>query len=318
MRLLAAAKINLHLRVAPPRSDGFHPLMSWFVTVGLFDTLTLDADPQSARPLARSIHAATGSPISLRTDQNDLPTDERNLVVRAAKALADTHKGSASDAHRREGVSAYLEKRIPMGAGIGGGSSDAARALLGLNDLWKLGRSPQQLSEFSAVFGSDLPFFFHGPSSICTGRGEKVKPIARPMPKFAVLVLPELHISTPAVYRRFDEMKLGHQATVNEEPDWNEWTRLEALQLLPLLVNDLEAPAFSLNRPLSELRDAVERLLKRPVRMSGSGSSLFSLFNENTEAKAAVQSLQSSLNVTAHHVELAPEVADDLKLFGNR
>jgi 4-diphosphocytidyl-2-C-methyl-D-erythritol kinase len=313
MRLLAPAKINLHLRVGPPRSDGFHPLMSWFTTVGLFDTLTLKLDPPGTSPT----HAA-GSPLVLRTDQKDLPTDERNLVVRAAKALADTQNGSASDAHRREGVSAYLEKRIPMGAGLGGGSSDAARALLGLNELWQLGRSPQQLSEFSATFGSDVPFFFHGPSSVCTGRGEKVNSIAPPAPKWAVLVLPEMHMSTPAVYRRFDEMKLGREETLSEQLDWNAWTRLPARQLLPMLANDLEAPAFSLSRELSDLRESVERLLERPVRMSGSGSSLFSLFDEAGEAKAGVQGIESELKVTAHHVQLAPEVADDLKLFGNR
>jgi len=301
MRLLAPAKINLHLRVGPPRADGFHPLMSWFATIGLFDTLTLKIDP-------------AGSPLALRTDRPDLPTDERNLVVKAAKALADTLGTDESSARRREGVSAYLNKRIPMGAGLGGGSSDAARALLGLNHLWKLGRSPQQLSEFSVQFGSDLPFFFHGPSSICTGRGEKVKPIARPMPKFAVLVLPDLHMSTPMVYRRFDEMKLGSEATVNEEPNWDAWARLPARELLPKLANDLEASAFSLSPRLSELHEAVQRLLECPVRMSGSGSSLFSLFDELEEAEAGVQRLSSKQKVTAHHVQLAPEVSDDLNL----
>ena len=320
MRLLAPAKINLHLRVGPPNPDGFHPLLSWFCTVGLFDTLTLKLDSAAAEsPPHETAHATPGSPvISLATDRTDLPTDEKNLVVRVAKALADTPSDESrredADRHagRREGVSAFLEKRIPMGAGLGGGSSDAARALPGLNNLWGIGWSAQRLSEFAAGFGSDLPFFFHGPSSICTGRGEVVRPIARPAARFAVLVMLEIHMPTPAVYRRFDGMNLGQKGTVTREPDWNAWAKLPARQLLPLLVNDLETPAFSLIAALGGIREELERLLKQPVRMSGSGSSLFTLYDDEPEAQGAAERVQTEMKMTAQHVRLAPAIQDDL------
>ena len=315
MRLLAPAKINLFLRVGPPKADGFHPIRSWFCTIGLFDTLTLKLNNKHRSASASgAVPQTAGPPFSLAVDRRDLPADERNLVVRAARALADTPGRDAdAPAGRREGVSAFLEKRIPIGAGLGGGSSDAARALLGLNNLWGIGWSAQRLSEFASEIGSDLPFFFHGPSGICTGRGEIVRPIEKPLPRWAVLVMPEIHMSTPAVYRRFDEMRPGQVDTLNdEEPELAKWARLPAEKLLPLLVNDLEAPAFSLSPELNEISRSVERLLNRIVRMSGSGSSLFSLYDDPAEAKEASGRVGSELKLAAQHVEIAPQLHDDL------
>src|SRR5437016_7629522 len=152
MRLLAPAKINLHLRVGPPRPDGFHSLLSWFTTIALFDTLELT--------LRR---ADDGPVISLQTDCADLPVDERNLVVRVATALADTPgKGPPGLPVRREGVSAVLSKRIPIGGGLAGGSSDAAATLLGLNSLWGIGFSSRELAEFAARCGCALACFCYG------------------------------------------------------------------------------------------------------------------------------------------------------------
>ncbi|HEX8523896.1 MAG TPA: 4-(cytidine 5'-diphospho)-2-C-methyl-D-erythritol kinase [Tepidisphaeraceae bacterium] len=321
MRLVSPAKVNLHLRVGPPSSDGFHPLLSWFCTIGLFDTLTLsrcapsDAGrTETARTKTVRTETAQAAPnttvIRLSTDVSDLPTDDRNLIVRVAKALADT-SGPDSTA-RRDEVSAFLEKRIPMGAGLGGGSSNAATALLGLNNLWGIGWSAQRLSDFSRSFGSDIPFFFHGPSSICTGRGEIVRPIAPPRARWAVVMLPRIHMTTPAVYRRFDEMKLGEQSTINAEPDWNAWSQLISINLLPRLVNDLESPAFSLSPELRELHQRVEQALGRIVRMSGSGSSLFTLFDSQHEAEQAAAKVRDQLNVSTQALELAPKQSGDL------
>jgi 4-diphosphocytidyl-2-C-methyl-D-erythritol kinase len=312
MRLVAPAKINLHLRVGRPSSDGFHPLLSWFCTIGLFDTLTLSLNPPE-QPAAIETAAGREAPaIILSTDFPDLPVDDRNLIVRVAKALADT--SGPLMARRREGVSVLLDKSIPMGAGLGGGSSDAARMLLGLNNLWGIGWSAQRLSEFAARFGSDLPFFFHGPSSICTGRGEKVRPIPVPQARWAVLMLPQINMATPAVYRKFDEMDLGRAETINVEPDWKAWSELSSDSLLPLLVNDLEAPAFALSRELLGIYTASSRILKRVVRMSGSGSSLFTLFDSQEAADEAARQIQAQLNVSAQALLLAPKLFDDLSV----
>ena len=289
MRQTAPAKINLHLRVAPLGPDGFHPVLTWMCTVALFDTLTF------------TLNQSTPG-LRFRCDDVTLPTDGRNLVVRATELLAP---------QRTDGLEIALEKRIPHGAGLGGGSSDAANTLVALNRLLKLGRSVDDLSTLAAKLGSDVPFFLRGPSSVCTGRGEIVKPIGVPsVARFAVLVLSKIHVPTPAVYRRFDEMKLGDPRAFKKqnEPDWRRWSQLGAEDLLPLLVNDLEPPAFSLEPRLARLHGQVQDLLTRPVRMSGSGSSLFTLFNDRADAdKAATEVTQRLPDVRAIAVELAPK-----------
>jgi len=285
-------------------------------TVGLFDTLRLGLSgaPAPAVPTGTAAPGgdAGGVQITLECDPADLPCDERNLVVRVARAWYRDHAGSAGV------IAARLTKRTPVGAGLGGGSSNAARMVLALDRLLPVrdgGRSAGELSSFAARFGSDVPFFLAGPSSICAGRGEIVRPIARPRPRWAVLVLPNVMMPTPEVYRRFDALGLGRQADIEREPDWSHWTTLDALSLLPLLVNDLEMPAFAIRPDLGEMRMGIQAILGRPVRMSGSGSSLFTLYDEAGEARLAAQRLseaRSGLVARIEAVELAPAIQDDL------
>lgn len=303
MRLLCPAKINLHLRVGPRRDDGFHPLVSWFCTTGLFDTLILeraaavgDAAPDDTRDI-----------IALSCDDPAIPSDERNLVVKVAQAFAkDAAAGGVWP------VTAALRKRIPAGAGLGGGSSDGAAALAGLNALWNTGRAADYLSGFAARFGSDLSFFFHGPSSICSGRGEQVRPTPRPAAGWVLLVLPPIAMPTPDVYRQFDAMGLGSAIDADHEPDWQAWAKLDANELLAELVNDLEAPAFEIAPKLGWLREGIEVTLGRPVRMSGSGSSLFTLFDTEAETRIARTAVEHLHGVRCEAVTLAPDLADDL------
>jgi 4-diphosphocytidyl-2-C-methyl-D-erythritol kinase len=298
MKLLAPAKINLHLRVGPVnRQTGFHPLMSWFCTVGLFDTLLIEQDPNSAEPFI------------LTCDDPALPCDATNLVVRAADAL---RRGEGESAQALSKIRAQLQKRIPAGGGLGGGSSDAARTLLGLNRMWLLNHSIEHLSGIAATLGSDVPFFLHGPSSVCTSRGEVVDPIRNPKPKAAVLVFPGIAISTPAAYRVFDEMKLGDPDSIRTPPDWQQWAELSAGPLLSRLVNDLEAPAFAMCPELASLRLTLEKSLGRTVRMSGSGSTLFTLFDDFAEAELAVARIQECCGLRALATQLAPTICDDL------
>jgi len=299
MRVLAPAKLNLHLRVGPPREDGFHPLLTWMVTVGLFDELEVEPAP--------------GGGVWLECDSPEVPRDQRNLVSKAAAAFARARAGPReAPAADMPGVSVRLHKRIPVGAGLAGGSSDGACILAALNVLWRAGWSCEELADFAANFGSDLSFFFYAPSAICRGRGEVVRPIGPPRPGFAVLILPALTMPTPAVYRRFDEMTVAEEATIECEPDFNFWRELDSLSLLPLLVNDLERPAFAMEPKLGDLRREAERDLGRPVRMSGSGSSLFSLYDTATEAEAAARLVAQHLSTRAIAVALAPPLKDDV------
>ncbi len=293
MELLAPAKINLHLRVGSPRSDGFHPLLSWMATIGLFDTLSIE---QSDVPGIR-----------LTCDDAGIPTDANNLVVKTAAALADW-LATREPGTTRQGIKVRLEKTIPAGAGLGGGSSDGARTLVALNAMWRLGLSAGELAEFAARFGSDLSFFFFQPSAICRGRGEIVAPLPRPRARWAVLVLPRLHMPTPAVYRRFDELGLGSSENLSPEPKFADWTLLETSELLGVLHNDLEPAAFSIAPELGQLRHEAEGRLDRPVRMSGSGSSLFTLYDEAAAAVAAARHIADELHVTALAAEIGPKL----------
>jgi len=331
MRVPAPAKINLHLRVGPIGRDGFHPLLTWMVTAGLFDTLTFvrhagraSNDEKATGGTSRTTSASSSSSttiFALSCSGPALSTDSAgNLVTRVAIALADTlsRVGEGSTARgafsaRETGrVSAFLNKRIPPGAGLAGGSSDAVATLIALNRIWDAGWSREKLSAFAAQFGSDLSFFFTATddgSAICTGRGEVVRPTPPPdTGRWAVLVLPKFAISTPAVYRRFDEMKLGDERSISEEPDFAAWSKLPAAELMPRLINDLEPPAFSLRPELDEMRAAMEKKLGRVFRMSGSGSSLFSLCDRFDEAQSLATRLRNEMSVDAIAVEIAPKV----------
>jgi 4-diphosphocytidyl-2-C-methyl-D-erythritol kinase len=264
MVIQSPAKINLHLRVAPPAADGFHPIMSWFCTVGLSDRMEIAASDQPG--------------ISLSCDRADVPADSTNLIVRAGSAMLKQMPSP-------RGAVVRLEKKIPMGGGLGGGSSNAAGAMLGFNRIWNLNWPTEKLSQIGAGLGSDIPFFlFGGPSAICTGRGEHVRPIDRPKPKWVVLIFPKFSMATPQVYRRFDELHLGSTEAIEQQPDWRNWTKTPADQLLPKLVNDLEKPAFDLSPELAKLRTNLEQSLGRIIRMSGSGSTLFTLADDVAQA----------------------------------
>jgi 4-diphosphocytidyl-2C-methyl-D-erythritol kinase len=208
---------------------------------------------------------------------------------------------------------AVLEKRIPLGAGLGGGSSDAARTLVGLNRLWKVDWPASRLAEIAETLGSDVPFFLRGPSSVCTGRGEIVQPVSVPRKaRWTVLVLPQIHMPTAAVYRRFDELGLGFDDEIGGQLDWEQLAGLSAKELLAGVVNDLETPAFEIRADLGTLRSDIELLLQRPVRMSGSGSSLFTLFDDPHEAESAAGRISARFRARALAVDVAPDVHDDL------
>jgi 4-diphosphocytidyl-2-C-methyl-D-erythritol kinase len=300
VRIAAPAKINLYLRVGKRRDDGYHPLLTWMCTIGLFDMLQF-VPARESRPEAS---------IAFTCSDPAVPGDRRNLVIRAAEAMA------AMPSEGRDGVQAVsvrLDKRIPVGAGLGGGSSDAVSTLLALNRLWNRDLSADRLHHLAEQLGSDVPFFLHGPSSVCRGRGELVQPIARPRPRWAVLVLQDINLSTAEVYDQFDRgpgtAARGPNNSSFDEPPWEEWTTLTATALLPTLVNDLEPAAFSLRPELGQLRERLEQHLSRPVRMSGSGSSLFTLYDERSEATNAASQVSQVSPAQALAVQTAPAVA---------
>ncbi len=189
VRVAAPAKINLILRVLDRRPDGYHNLWSVMQTVALEDELRL-----------RVRHDTAG--VALRCDDATLPTDHRNLVYRAA-ALAVERAGL------NVGLEIKLMKRIPYGAGLGGGSSDAAATILGLNRLLGLGWTVAHMAELGQQVGSDVPFFFFAPSALVTGRGEAVKSLRVAGERWVVLVAPGFPIETRWAYQRLSAARFG-------------------------------------------------------------------------------------------------------------
>jgi 4-diphosphocytidyl-2-C-methyl-D-erythritol kinase len=181
--------------------------------------------------------------------------------------------------------------------------------------------SRKELTTLGASLGSDVPFFFAQPSAWCTGRGEITSPMPAPRAaRWALLVFPPMGLSTAAVYRRFDEMaveggSLGSDISPSLPATAQNLPNLRSIDLLPQLRNDLEPPAFSLAPDLAECREAIERFLGRPVRMSGSGSTLFTLFDEATEAASASRkALERFGSLRFAAVELSPEPDDAYNL----
>jgi 4-diphosphocytidyl-2-C-methyl-D-erythritol kinase len=265
VRVFAPAKINLTLEAGTPRADGYHPLQSAVAFASEGDWV--EASPSDALTLE-----ITG-PFA-----NALPVNEDNLVLRAARLLDP-----------KRGASLSLQKNLPVASGIGGGSSDAAAALIALNQVWGLNKSRSELAHLAASLGADAPVCVHQHSAWITGVGEVVTPISVP-PLDAVLVNPGKPMPTPPVFRRFDELGLGTNFAEREAPAWA--TPEAVAKDIAAWGNALEAPAVALMRELGELLAAL-RFDKRTLAaaLSGSGATCFAVTNSAADAQALAADL---------------------------
>lgn len=256
----APGKVNLTLAVLGRREDGYHELESWVVPIDWCDRLQFcQADALSLR---------------LGGEDEGVPSGPDNLVWQAAEALARA-------AEREPNVAITLGKAIPVGTGLGGGSSDAATTLLGLNRLWELDWPSEQLLSVAEALGSDVPLFLTGQSVIMRGRGERIEPMPTAWQGWLVLVIPPFRLSTVAVYRQWSRTAARDHAPAAP------WTALpcSSESLLDRLFNDLEPAAFRAEPRLASLHAAIDGLRGRPVRMTGSGTALFTLFDDQKEAE---------------------------------
>ncbi len=284
----APAKINLHLEVLGLRPDGYHELAMVMQSIDLADTLVL-----------RSSADAT---IRLRCDNADLPTDGTNLIVKAAELLR-SRVGLPE-----LGVEITLHKRIPIGAGLAGGSSDGAATLVGLEALWGLGLGPERLHGLAAELGSDMPFCLEGGTQLCFGRGERLEPVPQQqVVERAVLLLkhPQASVSTPWAYGRCRELRGDFY--LESEADFEQ--RRQTLRHGPLLAaladpgplpplrNDLQSVVAP---EVESVRSGLDLLRRGPqalaVAMSGSGPSLYALYPDLAAAEAARSALAGELD----------------------
>lgn len=277
--LQAPAKINLSLHVKPLGPDGYHPLDSLVAKVTLCDRIELQRLDED-RVLLDCAGASCGPA-------------EKNLAFRAAELLREQTGGG-------RGVAIRLEKRIPPGAGLGGGSSDAAAVLAGCNELWGLQRGPGELASLAARLGSDVPLFLGRACSRITGRGEGVEPM-EVYPFHAVLVLPELFCSTAEVYRLFDEMGTPSEANLESAVFRQPPSRWRGE-----LLNDLAGPACRLCPQLAELRRELSEATGLPVSVTGSGSGLFLLADDRHQAEEILRQVPPSIRARCRLVQRNP------------
>lgn len=276
LRVLAPAKINLFLEVMGRRSDGYHELETLMVAIDFHDALELRDDPSGR--------------LGLKSDAVGLATDATNLVTKAAVRLREEAVRESKADRAKLGAMMVLEKSIPMGAGLGGGSSDAAAALAGLNRLWGLGFDNDRLTRLAGEVGSDVAFFAGGaPVAVCRGRGERVEPERSGLTLHFVLISPHVHVSTESVYRAL---------TLSERPRSIEPMRQAVregaiAEVGRLLFNRLEPVAERLRPELVPVRKAIENASPSPegVRLSGSGSTYFGLYRDPTAASDAARRL---------------------------
>jgi len=279
--LCSPAKVNLYLRIVGKRPDGYHELETVMVPLDFGDKITF-------QPCA--------SGITLACDDPRLPTDDTNLALRAAKRLAERY-----DVKR--GVKIALNKRTPLAAGLGGGSSNAATVLKGLNELWELKVSPEILGELAASMGSDINFFLATSAALCHGRGEQVTPIPCKLSAAILLVNPGFGISTKWAYESWacSEQDVAKAATESgltaEAPAVNLLTRALAEDDLAgvgrALFNSLEAPSIGKFPVLELIKDTMRGCGAAGALMSGSGATVFGLFAKAKDAARAAQRVRA-------------------------
>jgi 4-diphosphocytidyl-2-C-methyl-D-erythritol kinase len=252
MIIYAPAKVNLFLEITGRRPDGYHTLASIMQTVSLYDRLTIT--PRQ-------------SGITLRCNNPSLPVDERNLVVKAALRLQETLGTTA-------GAAITLEKNIPMGAGLGGGSSDAAAVLNGLLKLWKRRLPQEQLVTLAAGLGADVPFFLSGGTALARGIGDRLTPLPTVRPTALVLVYPGFGVATAGVYKQV-RFPLTKPKKINKIKHLLE-QKAPAQIWAPYLYNRLEDIVLPQQEKIRELKDQVASY-GCPALMSGSGSTVFGI-----------------------------------------
>ena len=262
------AKINLHLRVLGKREDGFHEIFTVLQTISLCDELKFE----------------TADSLELICNDPAVPADETNLIIRASKALDPVG-----------GATITLTKSIPMGGGLGGGSSNAAVTLIGLNRLWGLGRTIGDLARIGSELGSDVPFFLAGGTALGVGRGEQIEELPDFSASDLILITPDVHVPTAGAYARLDAENLTNQdlnrilrvcRSEAESPDF----------LSGALINDFEPTVFTAFPEIGRAKQKLIDLGASRVLMSGSGASVFGFFDKEETRQAALKALDNEVN----------------------
>jgi len=288
LRIKAPAKINLHLEVLGIRTDGFHELAMVMQSIDLVDYLEITRNEEGT--------------INLTVDDPRLSSGDENLIIKAAKLLRD-RSGINSF-----GANIHLQKNIPIGAGLAGGSSDGAATLFGLNFLWGLDLTKPELIRLAAELGSDIPFCLEGGTQLCFGRGEKLEPLSASSSSMGLILVkdPSVSVSTPWAYGRCKEI-MG-SSYLKSESDFERrrqqlrdesWLKPLSALNPPPLNNDLQQVVA---KETPSVLNALKLLSGLPgsigVAMSGSGPSCFALYSSHNEAKEVLEKYSMELKAS--------------------
>ena len=306
--LLAAAKINLYLEVVGDRPDGYHELVMVMQSIGLADRLT--------------VRSLNGADIRLQCDHPQVPSDASNLAYRAA-ALLQNRFPQAMKQHG--GVEITIQKNIPVGAGLAGGSADAAAVLVGIDMLWQLGLTQIELQTLGAELGSDVPFCISGGTAIATGRGEQIDSLQGIEQFYVVLAkYSSLTISTPWAYQAYRQAFAATYVDVDTEGP----TRREALHSGPMVAaiyhqdgadigqhlhNDLEKVILTQHPQVQQLKDTMAAGGGLGTLMSGSGPTVFTLAATQSEAESIAVQVRSRLADPDLELWVAPFVSTSVQ-----
>jgi 4-diphosphocytidyl-2-C-methyl-D-erythritol kinase len=285
MIIHAYAKINLGLRILRRREDGYHDLETVFHRVDIADEIEIT-------PSETIVFHSIGT---------EVPADETNLCLRAARLLQNEH-------HVTRGAVIGLTKRIPVGAGLGGGSSDAASTLLGLNKFWDLHLAPEELLPLAAQLGSDVPYFLRPGSALATGRGEQLERFVLDIPYCIVAAYPGIHISTAWAYSNIRPIQKKDNVSLKS-------TLLSSLQrpetMQEVIQNDFEQLAFSHYPAIAAVSRSLQKYGSFFTRLSGSGSAVFGLFENEAAGREAISALKQTCSVFFTPPHFTPPADND-------
>lgn len=272
----APAKINLSLLIAGKRPDGYHELQTIMTKIDWMDELLFEPGDREGIDL-------------ICTGPFWAPDGPDNLVYRACQNLCE-------QAGINPQIRVTLRKNIPAGTGLGSASSDAAAALLGFNRFLNLNIAETIIHDVAGRLGSDVPFFLNGPIAFCSGRGEKIRKIAEPVEFSALLIVPNVSVSTKKVYENYTHNQTWFDALSSQINAALEKKRVDLAS--QMCANMLQTSCFQLHNDLAQLKDKIEQLCQRKVCLSGSGSSMFMLFNAyDAKIQTYRQNLEQNLGI---------------------
>ncbi|WP_240377893.1 4-(cytidine 5'-diphospho)-2-C-methyl-D-erythritol kinase [Bacillus piscicola] len=265
----APAKINLALEVLHKRNDGYHEVKMVMTQVDLADRIDMEHRNDTL--------------IRVEMSEGFLPVDQRNLVYQAASLLQERY-------NVHQGASIYVHKNIPVAAGLAGGSSDAAATLKGLNEVWRLGLSSEELAALGSEIGSDVAFCVHGGTAIASGRGEIIEPIASPPPSWVILAKPPIGVSTREVYRRLsassasDGSRTERMARAISEQNYH--------AMCDRLYNSLEDVTMAMHPEVRRIKERMIASGADAALMSGSGPTVFGLVKKESRVPRVYNALR--------------------------